>query len=151
MMICACPLRWMRSRSRRKSNWRLGESRRFGLVEQEDARAAATLLEEAQKALPMRIGQEIRAASHFLQIARDLEKAFGPEEPTLADLGQPAGAQRLGDGGAAAFPRTAVVHCAVAGAAAGLVEAGQYCNRLQQRRLADAIFAGDHRHRRIEA
>src|SRR3954468_19002318 len=67
--------------------------RRLGLVEDEDALAAATLVEEAQKALAMRVGEEIRrrrsawiVKRRLIEIAGDRKEAFGTEEPAIGDL-----------------------------------------------------------------
>src|ERR1019366_7424069 len=81
------------------ARWR---QRRFRLVEDEDALPLATLFEEAQKALAMRMGEEVWRrtaaegfASHFVEISGDRKETLGPEEPPIGDFGEPARAQRL--------------------------------------------------------
>ena len=79
--------------------------RRFRLVEDEDALAFATVFEELQKALAMRVREIVRrntwrhAGDHFgidlVLVSRDREKTLGAEEPAVVDLRQPAGAKRL--------------------------------------------------------
>jgi hypothetical protein len=149
------PERSIRRRSFRNSTWRRGE-RRFRLVEDEQALALAALLEEAQKALAMRMGEKIRrrAAEGFarglVEIARDREETFRPEEPTLCDLRQPACAQRLRELLAHRLEGAGVIDRPVALAAACLVIAGEHGHPFEQRRFAGAVLPDNDRDRAIE-
>lgn len=109
--------------------------RRFRLIEDEDAAALAALLEEAQKTLAMRMGEEIGAvrAADGVEIARHREEALGPEEPAISDFRQPARPERAGEPAARRFARQRMVDRAIALAAAGLVIAGEDGDAFEQR------------------
>jgi len=126
--------------------------RRFRFVEDEDALALATLLEEPHKAFAVRMGEEIRRrAASPVEISRDGEETLGPEEPAVGDLRQPAGTQRFGKLAARDLDRIGMIDRPITLAAAGFVISGQHRDPLQQRRLSGPVFAGNDGDRAIKA
>src|SRR6185437_9983068 len=120
------------------------------------ALALAALLEEAQKTFAVRIGEEVRRSSpsalpHLIEISGDREKTLGAEEPAVGDLGQPTGAQRLGEFAAHCLDRIGVIDRHISLAAASLVESDQPGDPLQQGGFAGAVLADDDGDGSIEA
>src|SRR3984885_6002307 len=73
--------------------------RRFRFVENENALPLATLLEEAQKALAVRMREEVwpsraNVVRGLVEISGDRKETFGPEEPAVGNLRQPACTKR---------------------------------------------------------
>lgn len=126
--------------------------RRFRLVEDEDAAPLAAFLEDAQKTLAMRMGEEIGAvrAADAVEIARHREEALGPEEPAIGDFRQPARPERTGKRAAHGLDRLGMIDRAIALAAAGLVIAGEHGDAFEQRRFSGAVLADDDGDRPVE-
>ena len=122
--------------------------RRFRLVEDEEALPPAALLEEAQEAFAVRMGQEVGrrppsdSLRRLVEIARDGEEALGAEEPALVIFGS-----QLARSASASAPPIASSapngRPAGSPAAARLVVAGERGDAFEQRRFARAVLADD--------
>ena len=86
----------------------------FGLVEEIEALLGPALGEGAGEALAVAVGEDVGGdlagvKGGLIDIAGDGEEGLGAEEPALGDLGQPGGAEGIGQGGAAFVQRPGVV------------------------------------------
>ena len=124
---------------------------RFRLVENEEALALASLLEEPHEALAVRMRQEVgRGTAGGVEIARHGEKTFGAEEPAVGDFRQPAGAHRLRQLFARFLDRLRVIDRPIAFAAARPVVPRQRGDAFEQGRFSGAVLAGNDGDRSVE-
>lgn len=120
---------------------------RFRLVEDEYALPLASLIEEPQKTLAVRMRkkiQRLRAGIErgCVEVTRHGKEAFGAEEPAIGDLRQPGRAQRLGQRTAHRF-QGGMIDRPITLAAARFIVSGKCRNSFEQRRFPGAVFTDE--------